>query len=68
MLTKSCCSLKNLRFESSIAPAGIKVIGGVSEDEEDDQDFGIFIKKILNRGLAATDGRLCVYHFMQLYL
>ena len=38
--------------------SGIKVIGGVSEEEEDDRDFGIFIKKILNKGLASKDGRL----------
>ena len=36
--------------------SGIKVIGGISEEEEDDRDFGIFIKKILNRGLASKDG------------
>ena len=38
------------------------MIGGVSEDEEDDRDFGIFIKKVLNRGLAATDGK-CLMSF-----
>ena len=38
-----------------IDPSGIKIIGGAGEDEE--QDFGIFIKRIFFGGLVATDGK-----------
>ena len=43
--------------------AGIKIIGGVSEEpplvgeEEEERDFGVFIRRVLPGGLAAQDGR-----------
>ena len=36
---------------------GLKVIGGVSEDEDDDIDFGIFVKSVLPGGVADLDGK-----------
>ena len=33
------------------------MIGGLSEEEEDDADFGIFVRSILPGGVAANDGR-----------
>ena len=33
------------------------MIGGIAEEEEDDRDFGIFIKKVLHGGVAALDGK-----------
>ena len=39
---------------------GIKIIGGLSEDDDDDRDFGIFVRKVLPGGLAEKDGkRIC---------
>ena len=34
------------------------MIGGIAEDDEDDRDFGIFIKKVLFGGVAALDGKI----------
>ena len=46
--------------------AGIKIIGGISEDADDDRDYGIFIRKVLSGGLAERDGKLSMKHIIVL--
>ena len=40
----------------SYNPSGIKIIGGKSEIEEG-RDYGIFIRRIIPRGLAEQSGK-----------
>ncbi|XP_033632083.1 syntaxin-binding protein 4-like isoform X1 [Asterias rubens] len=45
-------------FSNCKSGLGIKIIGGKSEIEEG-RDYGIFIRRIIPRGLAEQSGRLC---------
>lgn len=40
-----------------LLPTGIKVIGGVKELTG--EEFGVFVKRILQGGLASSDGKYC---------
>ncbi|ELU01376.1 hypothetical protein CAPTEDRAFT_227229 [Capitella teleta] len=56
-------SAHNITFANCDGGLGIKIIGGIfepeeDENEDDDRDFGIFIRKILPEGVAASDRRL----------
>ena len=44
--------------------AGVKVIGGISEEDDDDIDFGIFVKNVLPGGVADLDGIFHVTHVL----
>ena len=44
--------------------SGLKIIGGISEGDEDDVDFGIFVKTVLPNGVAFGDGTVHLYEII----